>query len=804
MDLAKQGQTDTEAPKISTPLTEGEPMETNMAFGEYNEAFTQENNGGSDVTFSDTSSTYSGIGPAPWRTPTQHADRFLETFKEKANVVIEVKPQRKKKTQTARVSASCANSTQLRRLRPSRNPCNRRINEQLIDTDDDESAAEQVAETVPTIPPQCINCTFGIINDEKCSRCRQPLHKKCGIKDKEGNDILIICRSCAEGKKRFRMSSLSDATLTQEWGFKPRQSRRKPGITEGLTEAQKAALEEERNRKIALKADKLNAWLTTIDQMLCKYEKGKLRYYGREKEKDKVGKELYERFVEETLCEFYPNELANIQAEKRIWHNIPSKLLSFIRSHARCYSNETVFDAYHLCESQQWQFIKFNAEVEKTEFIVDLEEDYDTTTDGYFSLTNDKTKGPEVRFVPLYYMRVWTLVCGKDLAPGQQNEVTNIEQHAKKFRNKWVEIPTGSYKRKFQELDRYDANVPKSFRMQPTGERSCVFNSLINALHYINDYAGRDQLLNYLPTSLNYEKMSMFSHSRAAFAAQIMNKEVTGYQIQTMKNFDILQNRSMWPTLCVLRGSDSSINHAVTVVENYIFDSNRSCAMNLTKSNLDWCCSDFSGKQQFVAVHTAYRFNKIKPKPETLLRCSDQRSLGISSIVQAMQQMDQNILHTNVIPSLAELQGTIEPNQCVIANVRELLKIKKFGYKPIALKHIKDVLQQPYSPWPSIILIHATGTFHYRIVSIVGGALFDGTDGVSLQLTLENLYYSVNSERLYQEEGASVELLFGYRFVKDKVREYATTNKVGGSGVKYVTEYKKRRRMEHTDDKISA
>ena len=64
---------------------------------------------------------------------------------------------------------------------------------------------------------------------------------------------------------------------------------------------------------------------------------------------------------------------------------------------------------------------------------MDLEDDYDTATDGYFSLTNDKTKGPEVRFVPLYYMRVWTLVCGKDLAPGQQNEVTNIEQHAKKL-----------------------------------------------------------------------------------------------------------------------------------------------------------------------------------------------------------------------------------------------------------------------------------------------------------------------------------------------------------------------------------
>jgi hypothetical protein len=225
--------------------------------------------------------------------------------------------------------------------------------------------------------------------------------------------------------------------------------------------------------------------------------------------------------------------------------------------------------------------------------------------------------------------------------------------------------------------------------------------------------------------------------------------------------------------------------------------------MKLTKSNLDWCCSDFSGKQQFVAVHTAYRFNKIKPKPETLLRCSHQRRLGISSIVQAMQQMDQRILHKNVIPSLAELQGTIEPDQCVIANVRELLKIKMFGYKPIALKHIKDVLQQPYSPWPSIILIHATGTFHYRIVSIVGGALFDGTDGLSLQLTMENLYYSVNSEVLYQDEAASVELIFGYRFVKDKFREYTTTNKGREKGVEYIAEYKKRRRMDHTDDKFS-
>ena len=605
---------------------------------------------------------------------------------------------------------------------------------------------------------------------------------------------MILCKLCAEGEKRFRKSSLTDATLTQEWGFQPKQQKRKPGVAVRLTEVEKAALEEEMNEKIAIQVNELNAWLTTIDQIQCKLSKGKLCYYGRQKEKNNP-RQLYDRFVEETLCEFYQKELSDIQAIKKIWHDVPKKLLKFIRSHGRCYSNEKVFDAYHLCESQQWQFIKFNSEVEQTKFLVDLEEDFDRTTDGYFSLTNDKTKGPEVKFVPLYYMRVWTLICGKDLLPGQENEVTNIERHAKKFRNRWVEIPSGAYKRKFQDLDKYDENVPKSFRMQPFGERSCVFNSLINALHYINDYSGRDQLLKNLPTSLNYEKMSLVSHSRTAFAAQIMNKEVTGYQIQILKNFDILKNRSMWPTLCVLKGSDFSINHAITVVENYIFDSNRSCAMKLTKSNLDWCCSDFAGKHKFVAVHTAYRFNKIKPRPETLLRLPHQRMLGINSIIHAMQRMDKNILQDDVVPELAKLQGTIEPNQCVIANVRELLKMKRFGYRPIALKHIKDIMQQQDSPWPSIILMHATGTFHYRIVSIIGDTLFDGTQGPSLQLTMGNLYYLFNSELWHQQEVNSVELIFGYRFVKDvanKVGKNIMINKVGD---------KKKRKIEEMDDR---
>ncbi len=103
--------------------------------------------------------------------------------------------------------------------------------------------------------------------------------------------------------------------------------------------------------------------------------------------------------------------------------------------------------------------------------------------------------------------------------------------------------------------------------MQPFGERSCVFNSLLNALHYINDYQGRDLLLDHLPTSLNYQKMKVVSHGRPAFTAKIINNHVTGYKTKYFDEIDILKNRSMWPTLCVLKSSDNSASHAVTVVE---------------------------------------------------------------------------------------------------------------------------------------------------------------------------------------------------------------------------------------------
>jgi hypothetical protein len=307
--------------------------------------------------------------------------------------------------------------------------------------------------------------------------------------------------------------------------------------------------------------------------------------------------------------------------------------------------------------------------------------------------------------------------------------------------------------------------------MQRFNEKSCVFNSLINALHYMNDYDGRDMLLENLPKSLNYQEMRSVSHRRLAFAAQIMNNQVTGYNIKYFDQIDILEDRSMWPTLCVLKSSDNSASHAITIVENYIFDSNVSHALELNKQNLDWCCSDLTCRETFCGVHSAYRFVRIKPRSDHVLRHQDKRLFAINSIIRAMSQLSVPLQDDIAVEELKKIQTSMKPNQCILSSVRELMKSKLLGYRPVSLRCVNDVLLHTSSPWPSMLLIHAPGTFHFCVVSTIGNLLFDGSRGPSMDLTKENLFNAVDSVNMYEGEKSSIQIIMGYRFVKDKAKK---------------------------------
>ncbi len=85
--------------------------------------------------------------------------------------------------------------------------------------------------------------------------------------------------------------------------------------------------------------------------------------------------------------------------------------------------------------------------------------------------------------------------------------------------------------------------------------------------------------------SLDYTKMSAVSYSRSSFATCIVNHNLLGDKVIKIPNFNILEDRSMWPTLCVLESTSEISIHAITAVENFIFDSNLTAAIDLNKEN---------------------------------------------------------------------------------------------------------------------------------------------------------------------------------------------------------------------------
>jgi hypothetical protein len=170
-------------------------------------------------------------------------------------------------------------------------------------------------------------------------------------------------------------------------------------------------------------------------------------------------------------------------------------------------------------------------------------------------------------------------------------------------------------------------------------------------------------------------------------------------------------------------------------------------------------------------VHSAYRFEKIKPRSEYVLRHHNKRLFAINSIIRAMIHLPEGLKDNIALEELEKMRATMEPNQCIISTVREKLKAKPLGYRPVSLKCLNDILLNTASPWPTMFLIHATGTFNYSVVSTVGNFLFDGTRGPSMEVTMDNIFNAVNSEHSYTGDKSSVNIIMGYRFVKDKAKD---------------------------------
>jgi hypothetical protein len=80
---------------------------------------------------------------------------------------------------------------------------------------------------------------------------------------------------------------------------------------------------------------------------------------------------------------------------------------------------------------------------------------------------------------------------------------------------------------------------------------------------------------------------------------------VWGQRKKRHLQFNVLKNISNGPTLIIPWGGDGGVQHAVTIVGHYIFDSSTHHALRLTRDSLDWYCNTALG---FKGVHFAIDF----------------------------------------------------------------------------------------------------------------------------------------------------------------------------------------------------
>ena len=145
---------------------------------------------------------------------------------------------------------------------------------------------------------------------------------------------------------------------------------------------------------------------------------------------------------------------------------------------------------------------------------------------------------------------------------------------------------------------------------------SCCFSSLASTFSSINHFKAAADISLCIKESLKSEV-----GNRIDFATDIMqnnkrNKSEARVHYKLIKykkmgEYEILENISANVTLVQLMHSLRNVNHAISVVGSWIFDSNYERALVLNKESLDIICALSVGEEQterFEKVYYAVRY----------------------------------------------------------------------------------------------------------------------------------------------------------------------------------------------------
>ena len=202
----------------------------------------------------------------------------------------------------------------------------------------------------------------------------------------------------------------------------------------------------------------------------------------------------------------------------------------------------------------------------------------------------------------------------------QKNVEKSLTDYMKSNARKRCQLPAGNVW--IQDSDRITSlrvpNAPPCVHQQKD-KRTCVFSSFASCVHYL----GHDQMgirLQQLSSNQSYrmnnlERLKVAVDTSLGMQCRIKKYNGKGslkHRLDPLNNGEMREKNDIaYPTVVVLEGDDGGTEHAVTIYDNWVFDSNVEFALPLKQNTLDWCVM---GK--FVRVHQAIRFYLPKSKSE--------------------------------------------------------------------------------------------------------------------------------------------------------------------------------------------
>ena len=150
-------------------------------------------------------------------------------------------------------------------------------------------------------------------------------------------------------------------------------------------------------------------------------------------------------------------------------------------------------------------------------------------------------------------------------------------------------------------LKQLDSNWPKCKYKQLYGLPSCIFHSFASALHFIGEQKNIGKV-RYLASTMSSKANSMVkastnTHDRLSMIIGLIKDEKFGYpQLHEgftyygdYVEFNIFNSYRHAPTIVIAVSIDEGTNHAVTLFDNYIFDSNEDHAIPISIEGLNRC-----------------------------------------------------------------------------------------------------------------------------------------------------------------------------------------------------------------------